>query len=961
MRRISGKLIWTVLMVCLLLSVAGLMQVAAKEKSEATGTMLYLKGYQFKSLSEVNLPEGLIKKTTPTTEYSNYIVRFTGPISDNWKGQLVKLGAVIQEYIPDFAYLVSMRGEKLVQVKALPYVSEIFAYEPAFKIHPELVDEYGVKALKDGKQDGEFIVELFTSDLSEIENTVTNAHGKIVDKSKNQLKVKLNRRYLAELAKIENVKYIEEAPNHKVLNDVAKQYVDVDDMWNLDYDGNGQIVAICDTGLDTGKNDSSMHLDFQGKILSMYALGRSNDSSDPHGHGTHVAGSVLGSGARSNGQIKGMANGAKMVFQSVLDNEDGLGGIPADLNTLFAQAYNDGARIHTNSWGAAVNGEYTVDSQAVDQFVNSHRDMIVLFAAGNNGFGSGTLSAPGTAKNCITVAASENYRPNIGPDADNPNCIVWFSSRGWTKDGRIKPDVAAPGTSILSTKSSLAPASYFEGVYNDYYAYLSGTSMATPITAGSVAVARQYFMTNYGHAPGAALMKALLINGATNISYAYPGKDQGWGRVSLTNSLTARQINWVDETVALTTGNKTTYTYNVLSNTQPLKITLTWSDAPGSLTAAKALVNDLDLIVTAPDGTVYYGNDFTAPFNDTFDRLNNVEQVTVTTPTPGSWKVEVVGYNVPTGPQSFALVSGGDMANSSQDTTPPTARLTCPYNGATLGSIQMLGGAGNDNVALAYIAYYVDGNYVGRTDQFPHYYRWNTAEVADGLHTIYAKAFDTSGNSAVSAPVSVYISNSGTISERFQGDVANGGTRAQYWYIQVSKPGTVNLNLGWSGTPDLDMYLYDPNGTEVAKAFTLANPETVTFEATTTGVYKIKVDAYKEAAEYLLTAAHPFDSTVFNHLESTGNISSTGVKYKDFEIYVGTTNTCINVEAFWSNAADMDVYLYDPNGNEVAKGYTLNNPECLSYYPVTVTGSYKVRVDAFEGGDSFTVKVNYAK
>ncbi len=140
------------------------------------------------------------------------------------------------------------------------------------------------------------------------------------------------------------------------VNDVAKGYMDVDDLWNLGYDGSGQIVGICDTGFDTGVNDSTMHLDFQGRIDAIYALGRST-ADDPHGHGTHVAGSVLGDGARSNGQIKGMAPAAHIVFQSVLDSQGGLGGLPTDLNTLFAQAWTAGARIHTNSWGAAVNGD----------------------------------------------------------------------------------------------------------------------------------------------------------------------------------------------------------------------------------------------------------------------------------------------------------------------------------------------------------------------------------------------------------------------------------------------------------------------------------------------------------------------------------------------------------------------------------------------------------------------------
>ncbi len=174
--------------------------------------------------------------------------------------------------------------------------------------------------------------------------------------------------------------------------------------------------------------------------------------------------------------------------------------------------------------------------------------MIVLFAAGNDGTDDtwtnvlyDTISSPGTAKNCITVGASENNRPSIHAMADNPNEIAIFSSRGWCEDGRIKPDIVAPGTFILSTKSSKAPVDNFWSGYNDYYAYMGGTSMATPLTAGAVAVAREYMQTEWSHTPSPAMMKAAIINGATDIGYGVPSEDQGWGRVSLVDSLTSKE------------------------------------------------------------------------------------------------------------------------------------------------------------------------------------------------------------------------------------------------------------------------------------------------------------------------------------------------------------------------------------------------------------------------------------
>src|SRR5690606_31361767 len=108
-----------------------------------------------------------------------------------------------------------------------------------------------------------------------------------------------------------------------------------------------------------------------------------------------------------------------------------------------------------------------------------------LYAAGNAGPSTQTVGSPGTAKNVLTVGATENYRPDIDTQSDNPNTVANFSSRGPTADGRIKPDVVAPGTWILSMRASQAPDNSFWGTFNSDYAFMGGTSMATPLTAGA--------------------------------------------------------------------------------------------------------------------------------------------------------------------------------------------------------------------------------------------------------------------------------------------------------------------------------------------------------------------------------------------------------------------------------------------------------------------------------------------
>ncbi len=214
---------------------------------------------------------------------------------------------------------------------------------------------------------------------------------------------------------------------------------------------------------------------------------------------------MLGNGASSNGGqavIRGHAYNAKLVFHAIeqemkwrptlpLGQKTSLllSGIPANLRPLFQFARNQGARLHSNSWGGGDAGAYDDQCKQFDQFVWDNKDFCFVIAAGNDGTdndGDGkinptSVTSPGTAKNCITVGACENLRTEFNgerfgdwwpedfpvdpiksdPMANNPGQVVAFSSRGPTLDGRVKPDVVAPGTFILSTRSSrLAPNNF---------------------------------------------------------------------------------------------------------------------------------------------------------------------------------------------------------------------------------------------------------------------------------------------------------------------------------------------------------------------------------------------------------------------------------------------------------------------------------------------------------------------
>ncbi|MBW2561410.1 MAG: S8 family serine peptidase, partial [Deltaproteobacteria bacterium] len=318
---------------------------------------------------------------------------------------------------------------------------------------------------------------------------------------------------------------------------------------------------------------------------------------------------------------------------------------------LFSQADGAGADLHTNSWGTTVNGMYTSSSQDVDEYMWNHRDFLILTSAGNDGIdmdGDGvvdlySMGSPATAKNILSVGASEGNRPSkaftygggsnakkysvdpIFSDlyADDPDGMAAFSSRGPCLDGRYKPDIVAPGTFILSTRSSVASGEGW-GVYNDYYLYMGGTSMSCPLAAGAAALMREYLMNEKGLAsPSAALIKAALLNSAEDISpgqygtRAYqeipdspvPNNVEGWGRLNLGDGVYPQSpfnILYYDEQNSLNTGEYREYTVNVSRFRSPLKINLVWTDYPGTPTAQGGLVNDLDLQVTDPSSTVHY-------------------------------------------------------------------------------------------------------------------------------------------------------------------------------------------------------------------------------------------------------------------------------------------------------------------------------------------------------------------
>jgi VCBS repeat-containing protein len=603
-------------------------------------------------------------------------------------------------------------------------------------------------------------------------------------------------------------------------------------------------------------------------------------------------------------------------------NPDGyyLIGIPDDFRPLFQEAYTGGARIHSNSWGSDANGDYTIDSANVDDFVWNHRDMAITYSAGNEGIdanGDGLIDndstgSPATAKNVITIGASENDRQGDNPcdpaltyiTIDNPTqttCAqqggqnlyrvygqAWpddypaepiksdqaagnaeqmaaFSSRGPTDDGRIKPDVVAPGTHILSGYADLHQQQYDSTVnllnqqqhdgwvipMDSLYKYFGGTSMSNPIAGGAATVLRDFYQTTDGHSASAALVKATLINSAVDLldenndgvndnDFPIPNNHEGWGRIDLVDA-TDGSHDYVDNTTGIGTGATASQAVTVAAGT-PLKVTLVWTDAPSTEAAAINLVNDLDLLVLAPgSATTYRGNVFSGGWSTTggtADRRNNVENVFIQSPAAGSWTVQVNGFNVPNGPQPFALIidSAGGPAND-----PPIAgNDSYGTNEDTVLNVGAPGVLGNDSdpegaPITAVLATNPSKGNVTLNSNGSFSYTPNAN--ANGADSFTYRANDGSANSA---PATVSI-NIAAVNDPPVGNADSYGTSAgttlvigspgvlgndtdadgnSLTAVQVAAPTngslTLNANGGFSYTPNAgfsgtDSFTYRPN------------------------------------------------------------------------------------------------------------------------------------------------------
>jgi len=373
------------------------------------------------------------------------------------------------------------------------------------------------------------------------------------------------------------------------------------------------------------------HIDFRNRLSIIKAPNISN-------HATHVAGTMAGAGNLIENE-RGMAPNAKIY------SWDFNGDIPLEMDTSKPKYDFHLTQNSYGYWGNTCNtfANYDQTSTEMDALSIKHNALLHVFAAGNSramnciagGYGT-ILSGFQTAKNTISVAAITHL-----------NAEANFSSAGPTLDGRLKPEISAIGVNVLSTLNG------------NSYGFSSGTSMATPGASGTIALLLEKFIAKNNYTPLNYLTKNIIANSADDIGNAGPDFKHGFGKINLINAVKIVENDaWKIDSVG--SNQQFTDSFYVPGFLHEFKTMLTWNDPEVfSTNNANILVNDLDLRIIKGSTThlpwVLNPTNPSALAVRKRDSLNNIEQITLTNPDSGWYKINVLGKVVPNGKQVFAL------------------------------------------------------------------------------------------------------------------------------------------------------------------------------------------------------------------------------------------------------------------------------------------------------------------
>ncbi len=584
------------------------------------------------------------------------LIQFESLPAEEAKKLLVEQGITLLDYIPHNTYTVIIKGKLELAVLKKVKARAILTLPPNSKIYATLAEESLQPGAKDYKEVWISFPKAFSTfevinQLKAMKFEVTSAE--LAPYRILALKVSLAR--INELAEQPFIEYIQPIPKDEPL-DFTNRTLSRANVLNNSVENNGR--GLNGEGVVIGIGDNAnvlSHIDLSGRIID-HAIAKNE------AHGTHVTGIAGGAGILNEAN-RGYASKAKIIsqtFSSIIAHA------PTYVQQFGMVATNNS---YGNNIGCTYTGTYDLNARILDQQAFSHPGLQHVFAAGNSGtltcapFPSGFRTVLGgfqSAKNVISVG-------NI--DA-NEN-IFSGSSKGPVKDGRIKPEITALGTSVVST------------IPNNTYASFIGTSMSAPAVTGGLALLYQRYRQLYNNTdPKSGLMKALLCNGAFDRGNRGPDFSYGFGSMNLLRSIDMlEQKRFLNDSVSNRVEKQ--FTISVPANTAHLKVMLYWHDPAASPLSLKTLVNDLDLQVITPGMQTLFpkildtsSSRITAIASTGPDHMNNIEQVSLDDPEPGTYTIRITGTEIAQNPsQEFFVV---------YDVIPNSIVLTYPAGGEGL-------------------------------------------------------------------------------------------------------------------------------------------------------------------------------------------------------------------------------------------------------------------------------------